>query len=867
MAFKSFLLASIMIGSVSASGSGDVSMVVVSSNTDLKEMEKVFARSDADHQRSIAAIMKDMTQKKAWQVLEKSNFTAAALMSLKTTLEGGQTSNLRKAAPEGYRGVEGARLMLNDMIYESMEKYDREISECTSFYSKQCHAMEGCRSLIDSSNYMSNEAAKVVAESQSRIRTCEEDIPETKEKLQQHLDRSSGELITMNAHLKVLEGDIDILTSILKMTECKVDDEEEPYVGIPKAGVSSELQLLRCEDACTKESFITFNRDDVQQKLNKLQSNVSRNLLQNAFQHDFEGTTSSKSARAVNAHVAAPQEPAPMVERPSSPCEDGGGAPSMNSKRGNKCSLAPPFPCDKLQERFLSIQSGLLDERSELLDTIQRYETYTKEMTETLEEQIKNDQAMLDEAGITLSGAMSRVSQANGVARTTEDQHQGLDKELKSKMNSCSQNYLNLENEQCALKKIRTELYKMKGSGHSANFIDCEVSTWQVGAKCTVDCGEGGVEGLVREVAISSSGGAKCLPLKQERSCNTQKCPIDCVQKGWGGWSKCTAECGGGTQRRLNEVVRAAVHGGVPCGAEAQERACNTQGCSKNCELGSWTQWSKCSKDCGIGTNKRERYVISPAEGRGKCPGKWSRKRLEYKLCHTHKCPKLTCANKLDVVLVLDGSGSMQGDGWNSQMVAAQNFVDSFNVAGTQAKMSVILYSGPSTYPGVYACTNGTITGLKDMTKKCRIETVVSMEDKKSDDMAEVKAALSELKKRTPRGSTLTSQALMRAMSEVNLGRPDAKSVVVVFTDGKPFSFRKTLQASHSVRKVSRLVYVPVVRYAPLKLFKGLASRRWQENIVPAKDFIELTRPRIVNDIIADICPTGEEKDSESKAE
>ena len=43
---------------------------------------------------------------------------------------------------------------------------------------------------------------------------------------------------------------------------------------------------------------------------------------------------------------------------------------------------------------------------------------------------------------------------------------------------------------------------------------------------------------------------------------------------------------------------------------------------------------------------------------------------------------------------------------------------------------------------------------------------------------------------------------------------------VIVFTDGRPLSYRKTWMASYSVRKVARLMWVPVTRYAPLKRIK-----------------------------------------------
>jgi len=354
----------------------------------------------------------------------------------------------------------------------------------------------------------------------------------------------------------------------------------------------------------------------------------------------------------------------------------------------------------------------------------------------------------------------------------------------------------------------------------------------------------------VREVQQGTNGGAKCLPLMQKRSCNMGACPVNCQLSEWGGWSKCTAECGGGTQARQKIVNVAPKHGGLECGDMLDSRACNDQSCSRDCTLSEWSRWSSCSKDCGGGTNHRVRFVQVPAEGNGHCASRWSPERLQYKQCHTHKCANMTCTAPLDVVLVIDGSGSLGTEGWEAEMRASQKLVDAFNVQGTQIRMSTILYSGPYTRRTVWDC----LKGKNDMENDCKVRRVVSLEDKvKSSNLTFVKDALANLK--FPGGTTLTSLALNSAKGEVEMGRPTAKSVVIVMTDGKPLSRWKTYWASRSLRKVARLVWVPVVRYAPLKLFKHLATRRWQENIVTASSFAELGEQHITNDILADICP------------
>merc|ERR1719353_1266642 len=100
----------------------------------------------------------------------------------------------------------------------------------------------------------------------------------------------------------------------------------------------------------------------------------------------------------------------------------------------------------------------------------------------------------------------------------------------------------------------------------------------------------------------------------------------------------------------------------------------------------------------------------------------------------------------------------------------------------------------------------------------------------------------------------------MTAKSELSLGRKDAKSVTIVITDGRPLSFRNTEIASKSLRKVTRLVWVPVTAYAPLKDIKKWATHRWQENVVQVNDFNALEKPDVVTHLVADICPKDDPK-------
>merc|ERR1719247_1507590 len=101
--------------------------------------------------------------------------------------------------------------------------------------------------------------------------------------------------------------------------------------------------------------------------------------------------------------------------------------------------------------------------------------------------------------------------------------------------------------------------------------------------------------------------------------------------------------------------------------------------------------------------------------------------------------------------------------------------------------------------------------GEKVDLEKCGISTVTHF----NDNIKNVKQRVLGLD--WPKGSTLTSLALATAKAELNIGRKNAKSVVVVFTDGRPLSYRKTKVAALDIRKVTRLMWVPITKRAPLK--------------------------------------------------
>jgi len=810
----------------------------------LESLESAVYRSEETHQMSMASMLSSMTSVDAVAILEERNRTTPALMEA-ATFAFGQQSNLRKHS--GFGGLEGARKLLNDMIYESMTKYDTEISKCTDYYSRQCAAMEGCRGKIASANFIAANSRALILDAQGSINRCEKDIPIEKLELKDHIAMCRGQVDSINKRLKIVMGDIEVMTFILEMTDCDAN----------KKGLLQHSLQLRCDGACTNKSAVTFDDPQLRLKLSHLQSAAAHDLISSSFMNLFGEQEPKVKVTEWN------NPPIPFTKVPG----DGWGPyPEQYIKKcppGQNCMAALSNPqCYKLQGRFLLIQAGIADERDDLMDQVAALEGACKERQKTLEASIQNAKTKLSDSQTKLAAATSKEATAAETGRQTAAEHKMYDADLVKQMKLCSTNYIAFETELCALKKIRGELYKKNKEGHAGFFQDCEVSKWEP-EECTKKCaGEGesgGDQKLSRSVLTPAKGGAKCLPLTAMKGCNHKPCPVNCKLEAWSGWTKCSSKCNGGLTQRVRDVDRAARSGGRPCAETTEAKACNNHACEKDCDLSEWTQWTGCSKDCDGGSQKRQRFIQNPAEGAGTCADEWSEKRMQYKKCNMHRCRVPVgqavphCNRSFDVILLIDGSSGWGKKGFASEIKASQMFVDAFAGDTGKANMAVILYSGPKTWSGVSKCT-GESTKKVDMEKTCKIKTLTHF----TKDLKKVKQLIAGLE--WPGGSALTSLALTTAHSELSLGRPNARSNVVVFTNGDSLSHRKVGLASRVLRKASRLVWVPILRNAPLKDIKAWATRRWQENVVSVPMFSDLEKPDTVTHIIANICPAKTSK-------
>jgi len=647
---------------------------------------------------------------------------------------------------------------------------------------------------------------------------------------------------------------------------------------------TQKLTLMRCEDQCTKKATVTFNGTNLQSQIDTLKSPNAKDLLAGTFADLFNAESDDDDSEETSLLEADPEmdgdmpegmldeleggpkkkakfnnPPVPKTKVPGNPCTDPNmGAPSAEDKRAAKCTLKKSPQCYKLQQRFLQIQAEIEDTRDDLMDQISKLEIDCKTIKNSLEASIKADNDLLSSSQTKLAAATEKEASAGETGRQVAAENQGYNDDLIKKMKICSTNYIDFETELCALKKIRGDLHKKMKPGHSGFFQDCELGKWTPEA-CTKVCTDPGTtpgtQKVIRSVLQHPSGGSKCLPLSAEKDCNLSPCPINCKLGTWSGWSKCSAKCGGGASTRVRDVKVPMRYDGRPCGGTTQTRQCNVEACEKDCTLRPWTAWTACSKDCDGGTEKRERFIQDPVEGAGSCADQWDVSRLQYKPCNAHRCKAargeaMKCNSTLDVIIMMDGTPKSGKKGWAHEVKGANKFVDAFQGAGITAKpnIAVVHYTGPRTWSGVSKCT-GKSKKKVDMEGTCKIKIAQQF----TEDLKKVKGIINGLEY-SP-GSKLLSLGLMTVQSMFALGRATARTVVVVFIDGNPLSFRKTKLTSHEIRKKARLVYVPVTKFSPLKDLKEWSSRRWQENIVSVKESKRWGWSSTSTHIVANICP------------
>ncbi|XP_058945107.2 coadhesin isoform X1 [Pocillopora verrucosa] len=218
---------------------------------------------------------------------------------------------------------------------------------------------------------------------------------------------------------------------------------------------------------------------------------------------------------------------------------------------------------------------------------------------------------------------------------------------------------------------------------------------WGDWDQCSATCGNG-TQKRSRSCTNppTAHGGKRCAgPKEMTQNCNDDVlCPVNGGWTMWGEWDKCSATCGGGTQKRSRSCTNPpTAHGGKTCtGPKEMTQICNNDvGCPVNGGWTSWSDWSKCSVTCGGGTQTRSRSCTNPVVAHG------------GKNCSGPKEMTRHCND--DVFCPVDGGWTTWGD-WNTCSVTCGS--------GTQ-KRSRSCTNPPAAHGGK------TCVGPREMIQKC----------------------------------------------------------------------------------------------------------------------------------------------------
>mmetsp|Transcript_31594 Transcript_31594/g.69191 ORF Transcript_31594/g.69191 Transcript_31594/m.69191 type:complete len:962 (-) Transcript_31594:43-2928(-) len=475
------------------------------------------------------------------------------------------------------------------------------------------------------------------------------------------------------------------------------------------------------------------------------------------------------------------------------------------AKQAFKCTMADA-DCGLLNDNMSLFWGEVKDKYDEKFAEITAAKKECQDIEDTINEEITLWNALLQERNADLGAATGEQSEATQTQIDKQREQRELKGEFKEIDAKCKHLVGEIMMNLCGLRKVRGELATFsKGSMKPELIVDCVTTDW-VPQQCSVDC-KGGVQTLGRAVSQQPSLGIKCPPLQMIKKCNEFPCPVACQMGDWSQYGRCSKECGGGLQGRVRNIKVRPDFGGEACPPQTETQQCNPDSCDVDCALSEWSKWKPCTKACGKGSQRRLKHVTAESKGAGKCPKMLNAARYERRECNTGECPPdPICDAKMDVVFVIDSSGSWTEKGYNVVKKFIGEYVSNYKLGKHNVKMGIVEFS-----------------------KEAHIVQGMTF------DMKEIEKAIAE-KLIFRRGLTDLAKGLLTAEKVLLDGRKDSQSEVIVITDGKPsFKFQTGNAAKKLRRSGTRLVFMPVRTYGSSPFLLDWASHPGNENVFRVK--------------------------------
>jgi hypothetical protein len=251
---------------------------------------------------------------------------------------------------------------------------------------------------------------------------------------------------------------------------------------------------------------------------------------------------------------------------------------------------------------------------------------------------------------------------------------------------------------------------------------------------------------------------------------------------------------------------------------------------------------------CDSGLHNRERRVIIPIRGEGKCPKEKSSERYEEEACNTHECRgDEICIAHQDLVLDIDASGSLKEGGF----AIVRDFAANLTI-----RYKAEYYGHDDMKIGIVQFGNGKLNEQPDGTTLInKAKFILGL----TSDLEAVEASIGSLE--WQRGFTNMAQGLH--MADIMLsqgGREDAMSAVMVISDGK-FSMKyQTAEKARELKDKSVQLYMVAIsesRGTEIEEYRKFSSEPHNTNYVrvPGLTALEYNAEMFSTEIITKFCP------------
>lgn len=637
--------------------------------------------------------------------------------------------------------------------------------------------------------------------------------------------RSAGEAIQDAASdVRNLASETSSARSIIVEATSRIPQDRRSF---EEFKVEAQMSRTRCSSAGISDKVRSKSLEhdaavvsEVHDNLMKKCAGVATNLLQQPSEDvddiiaDAESTLQGGRAPHIEKqHMLSVECPAMAAALGVVARKRSGAAASFLQEMQPACKLSK-HTCDAMLDISAEIAGEIADSQARLRASSARIREACKDEQLFAQNQLSMETSQVSDRSRELSEATFKAGEVGDLANEKDSLRQKLQANLKAITAKCTAEISGiLYGKMCALQKVRDSLQILAGRTELPE--DCQVTDWDEGM-CSATCG-GGKKTLTRKVLLTEKGGAACPSLTLNLECGESACPKDCEVSRWSGWSACSAACDGGVQERNRAITLTPVGNGVGCPHLVDMRLCNSEACTSECELLQWTPWSPCTKACEGGSQKRSRGLRD--EGKASCPTTESKERVEFRECNKKECDgnnDVACAGApMDVVLLLDASGSITQEGFNSLQELSLELVRHYSLAGNGTKLSVATFAKQA----------------------MAISSLTSDANQLSSRM-KGPGGLQWLKGPGNAGAGLSRAASLLAAG----GRKEATSLVLMVTDGRLVDPFLAQQAADRLKKNGiRLAFALVgTDYKNSALLKNMASTPEKDNVIRIPGFKQL---------------------------